>query len=142
MVGRGSSAIRRSCESSRSDRFPHPPWCHPPVIGGVASPPAADLAGGAFRPGVKLARVTAPARNQRAAGSLADDDINKSSAPRGGGSVGRGALNLLLRGLFTADRRALTPPSLLLVGGAQGDFVFRTQALPVTWKKNVIAKIL
>ena len=40
---------------------------------------------------------------QRAAGSLADDDINKSSAPRGGGSVGRGALNLPLRG-FTYRR--------------------------------------
>ena len=78
MVGRGSSAIRRSHESSLSDRFPGPPWSHPPVIGGVASPPAADHVGAVTGPG--RPRVTTPARAQRAAGSLADDDINKSSA--------------------------------------------------------------
>ena len=38
--------------------------------------------------------------------TITDDDIDKSSAPRGGGSVGRGALNLLPRGFIlpqTAD---------------------------------------
>ena len=35
--------------------------------------------------------------------TITDDDVDKSSAPRGGGSVGRGALNLLLRG-FTYRR--------------------------------------
>ena len=35
--------------------------------------------------------------------TITDDNIDKSSAPRGGGSVGRGALNLLLRG-FTYRR--------------------------------------
>ena len=43
-----------------------------------------------------------------AAGPLADDDIDKSSALRGGGSVGRGALNLLLRG-FTYRRPQTSP---------------------------------
>ena len=79
MVGRGSSAIRRPYESSRSDRFPSPPWSHLPVIGGVASPPAADHAEAVTGPG--RPRVTATARAQRAAGSLTDDDIDKSSAP-------------------------------------------------------------
>ena len=36
-------------------------------------------------------------------GILAGDNFNKSSASRGGGSVGRGALNLPLRG-FTYRR--------------------------------------
>ena len=46
---------------------------------------------------------------QRAAGSLADDDKHKSSALRGGGSVGRGALNLLPRGVI--HRRPQTAPA-------------------------------
>ena len=50
MVGRGPSAIRRSDERSWSDRFPYPPWSHPPVIGGVALPTSGGLRGACFRP--------------------------------------------------------------------------------------------
>ena len=55
--------------------FPSPPWSHPPVIGGVASPPAADLAGRGGEPdGVKLRPANGLREGSRAAGSLADDD--------------------------------------------------------------------
>ena len=64
----------------------------------MASPPAADLAETRFvrRPGSPpgYGLREGPARRWI---TVADDDIDKSSAPRGGGSVGRGALNLLLR---------------------------------------------
>ena len=49
-----------------------------------------------------------------------NDDINKSSAPRGGGSVGRGALNLLLRG-FTHRRPQTLPYSLKIITIVEGE---------------------
>ena len=58
--------------------FPSHPWSHPPVIGGVASPPAADAEGKTA--GLVAIPGNGPPVAQRAAGSLADDDINKSSA--------------------------------------------------------------
>ena len=104
MVGRGPSAIRRSHEKSSSDRFPYPPWSHPPVIGGVALPTSGGPSGVGHRP---------PGYGPREGSSrrwvtIADDNIDKSSAPRGGGSVGRGALTLLLRGSTSTYRRPQT----------------------------------
>ena len=56
---------------------PYPPWSHPPVIGGVASPPVGGLRW-AWLPVPN--RVTVPAVTQRAPGSLADADYHKPSA--------------------------------------------------------------
>ena len=99
MVGRGPSAIRRSREESQSDRFPYPPWSHPPVIGGVALPTSGGPRGDTVRPPARAAPGLRTPRGPSAPWIvIADDYIDKSSALRGGGSVGRGALNLLLRG--------------------------------------------
>ena len=45
--------------------------------------------------------------------TITDDDTDKSSAPRGGGSVGRGALNLLPRG-FTYRRPQTRSPTYIV----------------------------
>ena len=79
MVGRGSSAIRRPYESSQGDRFPSQPWSHLPVIGGVASPPAADAEGKTA--GLVAIPGNGPPVAQRAAGRLAPSPTTTSTNP-------------------------------------------------------------
>ena len=105
-----SPALRGSYEKSWGGRFPYPPWSHPPVIGGVASPPARRTPRGVgFRPLTGLRSPGWP--NAPLAPSPTTTTTNPP--PSGRGTARLGGIQNIPAGIYlpqTADRSSFFTP--------------------------------